>query len=137
MAGLRRSSCLRRRPGVAEAPRYPFQQTQSGVTLFIRLKPRAASDQLGVVADSGDKVHLEASVRAVPDKGAANSALLRLLAKRLDLPRSTIQIARGASARHKAIRIQGDPELLAQRLRSLMPESPGIKHHNAGQEGAT
>jgi len=108
---------------VAKPERYPFQQTQSGVTLFVRLTPRAARDQLGSVAESGDRTHLEASVRALPKKGAANAALLCLLAKQLDLPRSTIQIARGASARHKAIRIAGDPELLARRLRSLMPRA--------------
>jgi len=117
---------------VAKPERYPFQQTQSGVTLFVRLTPRAAHDQLGAVAKSGDKAHLEASVRAVPEKGAANAALLRLLAKQLDLPRSTIQIARGTGARHKAIRIAGDPQLLARRLRSLMPQGQGTP----GQAGA-
>jgi hypothetical protein len=102
------------------------------VTLFVRLTPRAARDRLGSVAENGDRAHLEASVRALPEKGAANAALLRLLAKQLDLPRSAIQIARGASARHKAIRIAGDPELLARRLRSLMPQGQGT----AGQAGA-
>jgi len=110
---------------VVEPAAYPFKQTQSGVTLFVRLTPRAARDRLGGVTASGEKAHLEASVRALPEKGAANAALLRLLAKRLDLPRSTIRIARGASARYKAIEIAGDPKILTQRLRPLMPEPAG------------
>jgi len=91
------------------------------VTLYVRLTPRAASDRLGQTAEAGDRTHLEASVRALPEKGAANAALLRLLAKRLDVPRSSIQISRGLSARHKAIQIEGDPKLLVRRLRSLIP----------------
>ena len=95
------------------------------MTLFVRLTPRAARDELGTVTASADRAHLEASVRALPEKGAANVALLRLLAKRLDLPRSTIRIARGASARYKAIAIAGDPKMLTQRLRPLILEPTG------------
>lgn len=90
--------------------------------LFVRLTPRAAQEALGGVATSGETAHLHASVRALPEKGAANAALMRLLAGQLGLPQSAIRLARGASARYKAIEIAGDPRVLTQKLARLCLE---------------
>jgi hypothetical protein len=87
--------------------------------LFVRLTPRAAREALGGVAVSGERSHLQASVRALPEKGAANAALTRLLAGQLGLPQSAIRVARGASARYKAIEIAGDPRVLSPKLARL------------------
>lgn len=55
---------------------------------------------------NGD-VWLTASVRAVPEKGRANSALIVLLAKALSVPKSTISLESGDSNRLKQLRITG------------------------------
>jgi len=44
---------------------------------------------------------------APPVEGAANAALIALLAERLGLPRRTIHILRGAVARHKTVALDG------------------------------
>lgn len=48
-----------------------------------------------------------ARVRAVPEKGKANAALIALLAKRLDWPRSAILLESGDTNRLKRLRIIG------------------------------
>ena len=62
---------------------------------------------------------LKARVRAVPEDGKANEALLRLIAKALDVPRRDLDVASGATSRTKVVRFaRADDELLA-RLESL------------------
>jgi uncharacterized protein YggU (UPF0235/DUF167 family) len=50
--------------------------------------------------------------------GAANAALIALLADRLDLPRRDIAIVRGGQARYKQVAITGQTsESVCERLR--------------------
>ena len=58
----------------------PFRPRGDGLDLFVRLTPKAATDALQGFATAADgSVHLKARVRAVPEKGAANAALEKLL----------------------------------------------------------
>jgi uncharacterized protein YggU (UPF0235/DUF167 family) len=50
---------------------------------------------------------LRARLPAPPVEGAANAALVALLAERLGVPKRTIALVRGATARHKLIAING------------------------------
>jgi uncharacterized protein YggU (UPF0235/DUF167 family) len=54
-------------------------------------------------------------VRAAPVEGAANAALERLLADALDVPKSRISVAKGASARVKTVEIDGLDEAEVRR----------------------
>jgi len=97
-----------------------FRTQAKGVDLFVRLTPRSGLDAIGGPETSADgRSHLGVRVRAVPEKGAANVALERLLADSLDVPRSKVSVAAGHTARLKTVRIEGAPEELAQRLRTL------------------
>ncbi|HEX7819370.1 MAG TPA: DUF167 family protein [Sphingobium sp.] len=72
----------------------------------VRLTPRAAAEKVGGLwADADGHVWLSASVTAPPDKGRANAALIALLAKRLDVPRSSISLEVGGMSRLKQVRI--------------------------------
>jgi hypothetical protein len=51
-------------------------------------------------------------VTAPPVDDAANRALIKLIAKRVGVPRSRVRIARGARGRRKRIEIDASPELL-------------------------
>ncbi|HZG32780.1 MAG TPA: DUF167 domain-containing protein [Sphingopyxis sp.] len=66
----------------------------------MRVTPGARRD---AVAIEGDAVQLR--VTAPPADGAANEAVLRLLAAALDRPRRDLTLLRGASARIKLIGI--------------------------------
>ena len=63
---------------------------------------------------------LKARVAAPAVDGAANAALLRLLAMELDVPRGDVRLVSGATARRKVIAIEGvEPEALRARWPDL------------------
>ncbi|MBL8577611.1 MAG: DUF167 domain-containing protein [Mesorhizobium sp.] len=95
-----------------------------GIDLTVRLTPKSSADAidgLGVQADGA--VHLAARVRAVPDKGAANAALERLLAGGLGLPRSSVAIIGGSTSRLKTVRLTGNPDDLAAALGEVVAQA--------------
>lgn len=60
---------------------------------------------------------LKVRVRARPIEGEANDALIRMLAKSLGVPKSSISVGRGGRSRSKMIVVQGlDDEKLRSRL---------------------
>jgi uncharacterized protein len=64
---------------------------------------------------------LRARVAAPAIEGAANQALLRLLADELDIPKRDVRLIAGAASRTKLIVIEGvDEEVILQRW-------PGLK----------
>ena len=71
------------------------------------LVPRQEAPQL---------VRLAARVRAVPEKGRANVALIRLLAKAWRLPASSIAVASGGTGRNKIVEIEGGADLRVVQL---------------------
>jgi uncharacterized protein YggU (UPF0235/DUF167 family) len=102
----------------------PFRMRDDGVDLFVRLTPKAAMDRLEDVETSADgRSHLKARVRAVPENGAANQALERLLAKALGVPASTVSVVAGGTARLKTLRVLGEPAALAKRIEALGGQS--------------
>ena len=97
-----------------------YRREAGAIVVSIRLTPKADRDAvvgIGVLSD-GREV-LQARVRAVPEDGAANVALVALMAKALRLAKSSIAIAAGATQRLKQIRIAGDPADLAKRIETL------------------
>jgi uncharacterized protein (TIGR00251 family) len=91
----------------------PVEQTAEGALLRLRVQPRASRNQ--VIGLHGDAVRIALS--APPVAGAANEALIRFLAERLDIPRSTIRLVSGENSRSKVVAIRGTPpEAVAARL---------------------
>jgi uncharacterized protein (TIGR00251 family) len=73
------------------------------VTLRVRVQPRASRDAI-----AGERAGaLLVRLTAPPVEGAANAALLRLVARALGVPPSSIEILRGATGRDKLLRIAG------------------------------
>lgn len=84
--------------------------------LAVRLTPGAAKEMVGGVRTDEKGAHwLSARVRAVPEKGRANDALVALLGKCLGLPKGAISLESGDSNRLKRLRIRGgaQPRLIA------------------------
>ena len=67
------------------------------------IQPRAARSE--VVGRHGGAIRIR--VAAPPVDGAANEELVRFLAERLDVPRSTVRVKSGASGRRKTVEISG------------------------------
>ncbi len=62
---------------------------------------------------------LRVSVTAPADKGRANAAIIKALAKALGLRTSQIELVRGATSRRKVFAIEGPVEKLKQQLGNL------------------
>ena len=95
----------------------PWRARADGVTLVVRLTPKGGRDAIdGVEMMSDGKAVLKARVRAVPEDGKANAALVELIAKALRVPRSAVTVAAGQTSRVKTLEIAGDAADLATAL---------------------
>jgi uncharacterized protein (TIGR00251 family) len=84
-----------------------------GVTLAIKLQPRASKNEIGEA--TGPELRIK--VTAPPVDAAANEALLRLLANALDCPRGKVELIRGQTARHKVVKVYGlTPAVILKKL---------------------
>jgi uncharacterized protein (TIGR00251 family) len=91
-----------------------------GIRLHLRVTPNAGVDRIeGLETRDDGSTVLRVRVKAVPDKGKANAAVIALLAKALGIPRSAITLVTGDTARFKTLRIAGDPAVLAAGLAGL------------------
>ena len=87
------------------------------VRFAVRLTPRAASDGVDGVVDGV----LRARVGAPAVEGAANAALIRVIATELAVARRDVRIVAGASSRQKLVVVDGvDAERVLERW-------PGLK----------
>jgi uncharacterized protein YggU (UPF0235/DUF167 family) len=94
-----------------------FRPCADGVDLYVRLTPRSSADAVeGIGVSTDGSRHLKARVRAVPENGAANAALEKLVAAWLDLPKRNVTLFAGRSSRLKTLRITGDAGEIAARI---------------------
>jgi uncharacterized protein (TIGR00251 family) len=95
----------------------PWREQAGALLLSIRLTPKSSRDALeGIETLSDGRAVLKARVRAVPEDGKANDALIRLVAKELDVPRRAVELASGATSRTKVLSIAGADAALIARL---------------------
>ena len=80
-----------------------LQQKAEGVLLSIKLQPRASANEIGQALGS----ELRVKVTAPPVDSAANEALVRLVADKLDWPRARVELVRGKTSRHKTVMVLG------------------------------
>jgi hypothetical protein len=76
---------------------------EPAVRFGVRLTPRGGADRVDGVVDGV----LRARVAAPAVDGAANQALLRLIADLLGVPRRDVRLLSGATARTKVIALDG------------------------------
>ncbi len=99
----------------------PYSLHPDHLRLSVRLIPGAGRDGVeGIETTDDGSVFLKARVTAVAEGGKANRALLELLAKVLRRPKSSLSILSGETARKKILRIEGDPEDLVLRMKTLI-----------------
>ncbi|MBX4868986.1 MULTISPECIES: DUF167 domain-containing protein [Rhizobium] len=99
----------------------PWRLSGDHVRLAMRLTPNGGRDAIdGIEADGDGETLLRARVTSVPEKGRANKALILLVARSLRIPKSSVSLVSGETARKKILRIDGDPEDLVKRLEALL-----------------
>ena len=90
-----------------------LREHPDGVLLSIKLQPRASKNEIG--EPLGDELKIK--VTAPPVDAAANEALIKLLAEKLDCPRGRVELVRGHKSRHKVVKLHGfAPEEVLQAI---------------------
>jgi uncharacterized protein (TIGR00251 family) len=101
-----------------------YRVVPGGIDLFIRLTPKSSRDAVGGLFQAQDKAYLQARVRSVPEDGRANQALIELLSEELGVPRSTLSLVAGHTARLKTVRIEGTGQALERAVAALVERKP-------------
>jgi len=87
----------------------------------LRVTPNAGADRIeGVERRADGEAVLRVRVAAAPDKGKANTAALALLARALGVPRTSLRLVAGETARSKRVAIAGDGPGLAALLQAAI-----------------
>jgi uncharacterized protein YggU (UPF0235/DUF167 family) len=110
--------------GGGEKASSPWVAESGGVALYVRLTPKGGRDALdGVESLADGRSVLKARVRAAPENGRANEALIALIAAALRVPKSAVTIRAGATSRVKTVFIAGAPAAYLDALARLAPTS--------------
>ena len=92
-----------------------LRTTDEGLTLRVRVQPRASRDALAGEREGALVVRLTAP----PVEGAANEALSRFLGKALGVAPSAVRVVSGTTGRNKVVSVAGlDAATVRERLSS-------------------
>jgi len=88
-------------------------EEDNSVTFNVRVTPRSSRSEIVGEHDDAIKVRL----LSPPVDGAANTELIRLFAKTLDVSKSAVEIISGETSKTKRLKIAG---VTAEQLRSVL-----------------
>lgn len=104
----------------------PVTATDEGVIVAIRVTPKAGRQGIdGIIADAAGRPVVKISVTATPEDGKANKAVIALLSRVWNIPKSAISVQSGQKSRNKILRITGDTPTLELRIEKTL----GTPHH--------
>lgn len=87
----------------------------AGIRIAVRVTPRSSREAFG-----GSKAeHFAARLMAPPVEGAANAALVQLVARSFGVPKRAVTLVAGDTSRIKRLRVEGDTAVLAQKAATL------------------
>ena len=93
------------------------QGAKDGAVLTIHVQPNASKTEcVGIHGEA-----LKIRVAAPPVDGAANEEVIRFLARRLSIPRTSVRIQSGANGRHKRVLVKGLSALQIHTRLNLRP----------------
>ncbi|MBI1260355.1 MAG: DUF167 domain-containing protein [Rhizobiales bacterium] len=115
----------------------PFRVQRGALMVDLRVTPNGGSDRVeGLSSDASGRFFLRARVSASPEKGKANAAVLKLLARSWGLARSRLELVAGETDRNKVVCISGDvAELLPQLQRWLTRHMNSIQDSSKAEIG--
>jgi uncharacterized protein (TIGR00251 family) len=100
----------------------PWSAEPGGLAIRVRLTPKGGRDAVdGVETLADGRRVLKARVRAAPENGRANAALIELVADLLGVPKRAVSIRAGETGRIKQIFIAGAPAPYLDALARLAP----------------
>ncbi len=107
---------------MSRASTYNIKERDGAVYIDVHAVP--GSKREGVIGVHGDA--LKVAVRARPEKGKANAALLAVLARVAGVRRSGVEVISGHSSRRKRVRIEGvTADEVRTRIEAALGGAPG------------
>lgn len=103
----------------------PFEVQKGGVSVHVRVTPKAGRNEVRGVKETPTGVSLSVSVTAVPEGGKANQAVIKLLAKEWKMAKGDIDVTSGTTSRDKTLTIAGDPARVLEWLTTWLEERHG------------
>lgn len=100
--------------------RAPYRRGPDRLSLAVRVTPKARRDGIEGLREGPDGPALAVAVRAPPEDGKANDAVVTLIAGALGLPAAAVTLAHGGKSRHKTLHIAGPADALAARLDAII-----------------
>ncbi|MBL8908211.1 MAG: DUF167 domain-containing protein [Rhizobiales bacterium] len=101
----------------------PWRLVRDGLLVSVRVTPKSALDEISGLREAADgEVSLAVKVRAQPEQGRANKAVIQLLASAMGLPKSRLSVAAGEAQRNKTILIAGDAAELSAQLAAIVAD---------------
>lgn len=97
-----------------------WREVVDGLSLRVRVTPKSSKDCVVGLCETADGAALQVKVRAVPEDGAANAAVEKLIARWMDLPKSAVSLRSGAKSRVKLLHIQGASATLVGVIRGKL-----------------
>ena len=86
--------------------------------LHVKVQPNASRSE--IAGWTGEVVRLRTT--APPARGKANQAIVEMLARALDIPRTDVRVARGHASRDKVLEVVGmDQAELLRRMEKALP----------------
>ena len=96
-----------------------FRRQDQDIILHVQVQARASTDAVvGVIGD-----YLKIRITAPPVEGRANEHLIAYLAKLFGVPKNSVVLERGESAKHKVLRIRSP-----KKLPDIIERDPGLPH---------
>lgn len=93
----------------------PFIENNGLLYLRVRLSPGASKNEIvGNIKGADGELWLKAAVTAIPEKGKANKALIKLLSKHFRIPKSAFAIKSGGTSHLKIFKIMMPIDTLKQ-----------------------
>ncbi len=83
-----------------------FEKNENSILLSVKLTPKAANAAIkGTTLDDKENEFLKISVVSPPEKGRANEELIKIIAQKLNITKSSIKIVSGEASRYKKLKI--------------------------------
>jgi uncharacterized protein len=99
----------------------PFSIAADGIRVRVQARPGARRDAIeGLRPQADGGMALRVAVRAAPEDGKANVAIIALLAREWRVPQRSLRLVSGSSDRRKNFLLAGEPEPLLAHLESWL-----------------
>ncbi|CAH1661592.1 DUF167 family protein [Chelatococcus asaccharovorans] len=109
-------------PTASSSEARPWRVDEKGILVVtVRLTPRGGRDALdGIAVLSDGRAVIKARVRVAAEDGAANAALIAMLAKAAGVPASAASLKSGHRMRLKTIALAGNATDITGRLTEML-----------------